>query len=203
MKLRTLMWLITLVAGLALGGLIIWRTTLSPRPPAQTAVLQTGQALIGGPFQLIDQESRPTTEALLQGHWTVVFFGFTACPDVCPTTLQALAQTEVQLGARAEQMRVVFISLDPERDTPAELRAYLSGPAMPTHVTGLTGSAEQVAAAARAYRVFYERVGTGSNYNINHSTAAYLMNPQGRFERVLAFGMTPQDMARQIRDAMG
>lgn len=198
MNLRTLMWAVTLVAGLLIGGAIIYRAA-SPRT-AQTGA--TGQALIGGPFQLVNQDGQPVTEAALRGHWTVVFFGYTYCPDVCPTTLQTLAQAQDQLGPNGRTLQVLFVSVDPQRDTPAQLKTYLAGTTMPRNTVGLTGTPAQVAAAARAYRVFYQRAGEGEGYTVNHSTAAYLMNPQGRFERVLAYGLTPDQTAEQIRAAM-
>ena len=199
MKLRTLMWVVTLAAGLLAGGLIIWRAAQGPVATTRT----TGTALVGGPFQLVNQDGRPTTEAVLRGRWTVVFFGYTYCPDVCPTTLQRLAQAQTALGARGQALQVVFVSVDPQRDTPSQLKTYLSGGAMPRNVLGLTGTAEQVAAAARAYRVFYQRAGTGPSYTVDHSTAAYRLNPPGRFERVLSYDMTPPQIAQQIGEAMG
>jgi len=92
--------------------------------------------------------------------------------------------------------------VDPGRDTPAQLKTYLSGEAAPKGAIGLTGSPAQVAAAAKAYRVFYQKVGEGPDYVVNHSTASYLMNPQGRFDRVLPFGVGPDELARQIGEAM-
>lgn len=198
MNFRTLMWVVTLVAGLLAGGLIIWQSAQGPVATNRT----TGTAQVGGPFQLVNQDGRPTTEAALRGRWTVVFFGYTYCPDVCPTTLQRLAQAQATLGDRGRDLQVVFISVDPARDTPAQLKSYLAGPAMPHNVTGLTGTPAQVAAAAHAYRVFYQRAGTGEAYTVDHSTAAYLMNPQGRFERVLSYDMTPPQIAAQIGQAM-
>jgi protein SCO1/2 len=160
------------------------------------------KSLVGGPFQLVDQTGKPVTEKMLKGKWTAVFFGFTYCPDVCPTTLQVLAQAQDQLGPKAKDFQVVFISVDPERDTPAQLANYLSGSAFPKGTIGLTGTPAQVAVAAKAYRVFYEKSGTGSDYLINHSTPTYLMDPKGRFNRVLPFGIGPEEVARQISDAM-
>jgi protein SCO1/2 len=131
-----------------------------------------------------------------------VFFGFTYCPDVCPTTLAAMGQAQTLLGPKAKDLQVIFVSVDPERDTPAQLANYLSNDAFPKGTIGLTGTPEQVAAAAKAYRVFYEKSGTGSDYLINHSTASYLMDPKGRFARVLPFGIGPDEIAKQISGAM-
>lgn len=187
-----------LIAACVLGLLVTTglalRVGLFDRPPPPASV--------GGPFQLVDQSGRPVDEKILKGRWNVVFFGFTYCPDVCPTTLQALAAATDQLGPKARDLRIVFVSVDPGRDTPAKMKAWLEAQGLPEGTLGLTGTPDQVAAAARAYRVFYEKQGDGPDYQVNHSTAAYLMDPRGRFERVLAYGLTPDQMAEQIRAAM-
>lgn len=156
----------------------------------------------GGNFELVDQTGKVTRQEVLRGKWTVVFFGFTYCPDVCPTTLAALGQAQALLGPRARKFQVIFISLDPERDTPAQLTTYLSNDAFPKGTVGLTGRPDQVAAVAKAYGVYYEKSGTGSDYLINHSTASYIMDPKGRFARVLPFGISPEEIANQITKAM-
>jgi protein SCO1/2 len=156
----------------------------------------------GGPFQMVDQNGRAATESLLKDRWTVVFFGFTYCPDACPTMLQALKAAEAELGRKAKDIQVVFVSVDPERDTPESLKAYVADDAFPEGTIGLTGTPEQVAAMAKAYRVYFKRRGEGEDYLVDHTTAAFLMNPKGEFVRVLAAGMTPTEMAAQIRDAM-
>ncbi len=161
-----------------------------------------GEALVGGPFQLVDQDGKPADQSRLAGKWSAVFFGYTSCPDVCPTTLQALAQAQTKLGARARDLQVVFISVDPDRDTPAQVKAYLAAPAFPQPTLGLTGSPAQVAAVAKAYRVFYQKAGEGEAYSVSHSSVIYLMNPLGRFDRVLTESQTPTQIADQIRDAM-
>lgn len=159
-------------------------------------------SLVGGPFQLVDQTGKPVSEKILKGKWSVVFFGFTYCPDVCPTTLQVMAQAQERLGAKAKDVQFVFISVDPERDTPAQMANYLSNDAFPKGTIGLTGTPAQVAAAAKAYRVFYEKSGEGSDYLINHSTPSYLMNPKGAFDRVIPFGIGPDEVVTQVSAAM-
>ena len=159
-------------------------------------------ALVGGPFELVNQDGKPVDARILKGRWSVVFFGYTYCPDVCPGTMQALSGAVDQLGARGKDVQIVFISVDPGRDSPATLRAWLQAQSLPEGTLGLTGTPQQVAAAARAYRVVYELQGEGADYQVNHSTAAYLMDPKGRFDRVLAYGLTPEQMADQIRRAM-
>ncbi|MGZ8369837.1 MAG: SCO family protein [Caulobacteraceae bacterium] len=158
--------------------------------------------LTGGPFQLVDQNGRAADESLLKGKWSAVFFGFTYCPDVCPATLQTLAEAEDRLGRKAEKLQVVFISVDPERDTSKVLKEYLASPGFPKRTIGLTGSPQAVASAAKAYRVYYRKAGDGPGYQVEHTSAIYLMNPKGRFVRVLAHGLTPDETAKLISDAM-
>ena len=157
---------------------------------------------VGGPFHLVDQNARSQTQAILKGKWSAVFFGYTFCPDVCPTTLQALGEAQDRLGPKAARFQVVFISVDPARDTPPQLKTYLSSPAFPKGTIGLTGTPAQVDEVAKAYHVFYQAQGSGAGYAVEHSSAVYLMDPQGRFSRVIAFGLPPEEMARQISDAM-
>jgi protein SCO1/2 len=176
-----------------------------PSKPIQSGgegVVASGTALIGGPFQLVNQDGRAVDQTALNGRWSAVFFGYTYCPDVCPTTLQTLAQAKAALGAAAKDLQVVFVSVDPDRDTPAQMKSYLATPAFPQPTLGLTGSARQVAAAAKAYRVFYQKRGSGEGYSVNHSAIIYLMNPDGKFDRVMAESLTPAEIATQIRQAM-
>ena len=165
-------------------------------------VVSTGEAKIGGPFQLVDQNGRPVDESMLEGKWSLVFFGFTYCPDYCPTTLQVLDATKQRLGDAAEDLQIVFISIDPERDTPQALKDYLSTDGFPEGVIGLTGTPEQVRAAADAYRALYEKVGEGEAYTMNHSLTIYLMGPDGRFRSALGHDLGPANAARIIEQAM-
>lgn len=180
--------------GVLVAGALAWRAGVFAGRPEQPAV--------GGPFQLVDQDGRLVDETVLKGKWSAVFFGFTYCPDVCPTTVQALKEAADQLGPRGEDLRIVFVSVDPERDRPAVLKQWIEAQSLPGGTIGLTGSPEQVAAAARAYRVFHQKRGEGEGYQVDHSTTVYLMDPRGRFARVLAYGLTPEQMADQIRAAM-
>ncbi|HQR91424.1 MAG TPA: SCO family protein, partial [Caulobacter sp.] len=144
-----------------------------------------------------------TTEKALNGKWSAVFFGFTYCPDVCPGTLQGLAAATDILGPKkAEDLQIVFISVDPERDDAKQMKAYVSADYVPKTTLGLTGTPQQVAAAAKAYRVYFAKVGDGPGYTIDHSTAIYLMDPKGRFSTVIPYNLPPEDIARRINDAM-
>jgi protein SCO1/2 len=158
--------------------------------------------LIGGPFQLVDQAGKPVDQSLLKGKWSAVFFGYTYCPDICPTSMFALGQAEGLLGARTRNFQTVFVSVDPERDTPARLAAYVAVPGYPKTLRGLTGTPQQVAVAAKAYRVPYQKVGSGPDYAVQHSGVIYLMNPRGRFACVIAPQSAPAEMARKIEAAM-
>lgn len=163
---------------------------------------QQQTAAVGGPFQMTDQSGRTVDQRVLKGKWSAVFFGFTQCPDACPTTLFALGQTQKLLGDRAKDVQTVFISVDPGRDTPKQMATYLSNDAFPKGTIGLTGTPAQVAAVAKAYHVFYQKAGDGPDYTVNHSTMTYLMDRKGRFACLIPYGETPQQMADQIRHAM-
>ena len=159
----------------------------------------TGQPSVGGPFQLVNQDGQTVDQTLLNGKWSLVFFGFTYCPDFCPTTLTVLEATRNRLGGTADDLQIVFITVDPARDTPQALKDYLSSDGFPPGVIGLTGSDEQIAAAARAYRAFYEKVGEDQDYTMNHSLTVYLMGPDGQFRSALAHDLGPEPSAELIR----
>lgn len=183
----------------AMAALLAWR----PGPAVRSGTGEsTGVAAVGGPFKLVDQDGRLADESLLEGKWTAVFFGFTYCPDICPVTLQTLGQAQQLMGARGRELQTVFITVDPARDTPQQLKAYLTSPVFPRPTIGLTGSPEQVAAAAKAYRAPYSQEGGGDDYVMNHPAMLYLMDKRGRFNRIIPHGLTPQDTARQITTAM-
>ncbi len=162
----------------------------------------TGQPLVGGEFHLVDQHGRPVDQTMLDGKWSLVFFGFTYCPEFCPTTLAELAAVQQRLGAQADDLQIVFISIDPQRDTPQALKDYLSSDGFPQGTIGLTGSPEQVAQAAKAYRAYYEKVGEGDGYTMNHSLTVYLMGPDGKFRTAVAYGLGPEKSTKIIQDAM-
>ena len=175
----------------AAAGLLAARSPPEPPPAA-----------IGGPFKLVDQNGRPVDQSILNGKWTAIYFGFTYCPDACPTTLQALAEARKKLGRRAEDLQVALISVDPERDTPAQMKLYLDNQAFPPGTIGLTGTPEQVAHAAKSFKVYYKKVGEGADYTVDHASIVYLMDPKGRFVQVIGHGTSPDDMARIIGQAM-
>jgi len=170
--------------------------------PQSLEVGSTGQAQVGGPFQLVNQDGQPVDQTILNGKWTLVFFGFTYCPDYCPTTLTMLEATKAQLGDKAKDLQFLFISVDPERDTPQALKDYLSADGFPEGVIGLTGTPQQVRAAADAYRAMYSKVGEGEGYTMNHSLTIYLMGPDGQFRGPLAHDIGPVRGAQVIERNM-
>ena len=183
-------------------ALVAASMSLSACGRGATASTQAASRGPGGPFTLVDQDGRPVDQRVLNGKWSIVFFGYTYCPDFCPTTLTTLGKAMEALGDKAKDTQVVFITVDPDRDTPTELKTYLSSRVFPKNVIGLTGTPDQVAQAAKAYKVFYQKDGSGKGYTVDHSTALYLMDPQGMFHGVIADGLTPEQDAQQISAAM-
>jgi protein SCO1/2 len=143
-------------------------------------------AMFGGPFTLVDTHGRTVTEASLKGRPFAIFFGFTRCPEVCPTTLSSLTRLHQALGKDADRLRIVFVSVDPGHDTPASLGAYLA--AFPIPVTGLTGTPAQLAQIETGYAVYVKKVPLeGGDYTIDHTASVYLMDAQGRFVSTLGY----------------
>lgn len=158
-----------------------------------------GQPTAGGPFTLVNQDGEVVDQTLLEGKWSLIFFGFTYCPDYCPTTLAFLQALRTELGPRGDELQMVFVSIDPERDTPQAMKDYLSSDGFPEGVIGLTGTPEQVAAAADAYDVFYSRSGEGETYTMNHSLAIWLVGPDGQARQTLNYELGPETAADIVR----
>lgn len=135
---------------------------------------------IGGPFTLVDHNGRTVTDRDFSGRPTLVFFGFTSCPDVCPTALWNVTELLREVGDSAKDLRVLFISVDPERDTPGKMKDYVSN--FDARVIGLTGTADQVGAAAKAYRAYFKKVPRdGGDYTMDHTATVYMMDRAGKF----------------------
>ena len=166
--------------------------------PAPGAPPNLGAPLIA-PFQLIDQAGQPVNERDVLGRPAVVFFGFTYCPEVCPTTLASLTATLGRLGAPADKLGVFFVSVDPERDTPDELKSYLS--AFDPRIRGLTGTDEQIAAFAKPLGVYYARTKIeGGGYTVDHTATVFLLDAQGRFVGSIAYGEAPDAALAKLRN---
>jgi protein SCO1/2 len=141
---------------------------------------------IGGPLRLTDQDGKPFDSTSLAGKPYAVFFGFTHCPDACPTTLSEIARVEDEIGAPAKELTTLFVTVDPERDTPSVLKEYISN--FGGNTVALSGTPEEVAQAAKEYRVFYKKVPTSDGgYTMDHTAVLYLMGRKGEFRDVIAY----------------
>jgi protein SCO1/2 len=170
-----------LVIGAAfLAGLFLWFGAVLVVSSRMSTPVAQQIAAVGGPFKLIDQNGKAVSDQDLKGRPFLVFFGFIHCPDVCPTTLFDVSEMLRALGPDADRTRALFITVDPERDTPAVMKDYLSS--FDPHLSGLTGDPAAIATVAKAYRVYYKKVPLdGGEYTMDHTAIVYLMDKEGRF----------------------
>ncbi len=187
---------IAVVAAAFLSGLLIFFGAIyfitGQGPGASSA------SAIGGPFQLIDQNGAAVTEQDFKGKPFLVFFGYTHCPDVCPATLFEVSELMRALGPGADRTGAAFITVDPERDTPAVMKDYLSS--FDPHLRGLTGDPAKIEAAEKAYRVYAKKVpAAGNDYAMDHTALVYLMDKQGRFVAPFSLKRTPEEAAAELR----
>ena len=190
--------LTVIVAGILIGALGSAALLMlgGQRPMVET----TGKGLIGGPFTLVDQTGRTVTDQDFRGRYMLVFFGFTHCPDVCPAELQVMSASLDELGPKAEQVVPIFITLDPERDTPAAMGAFVKN--FGSRFVGLTGSPEAIAAAAEAYGVAYAWIQEDTSkpdYSIDHSGLVYLMGKDGEYITQFTYGTPAAKMTETLR----
>ena len=178
---------------------------MAPAPEdGKVATRSSGTAAIGGPFTLTDQTGKAVTDKTYAGKYELIYFGYTFCPDACPTDLQVMSSALDMLGSEAARIQPIFITIDPERDTVPVMADYVSH--FHPSLIGLTGTPEQTAAAAKAYRVYYKKAPSpveGGVYLMDHSSFTYLMGPDGGFLESFAPGTDPEDMARRVREIMG
>lgn len=188
-----------LIAIAAVAAGLLWNA--GDRIGGLGRTVSTGEATIGGPFALVDQDGKTKTDADFRGRFMLIYFGYSFCPDVCPTTLQEMADAFAKLGLKKSRVVPVFITVDPARDTPRVLKDYLKsfGP----EFVGLTGAAKQIAEATRVYRVFIRKHPLpGGNYSMDHSGVIYLMGPDGRFvtyyEDEIGPGRMAEDLSKRL-----
>jgi protein SCO1/2 len=190
-----------ILAGLVIlgtGAFLALALREGPRGVAGTALASA----IGGPFQLVDQSGRTVTDADLKGKWSLVYFGYTHCPDACPTALNDISIALSELGPKRDAVRPVFITVDPERDTPEALKAYVTSFDAP--ILALTGTAEQVAKAAKGYRVYYAKhPEAGGDYSMDHSSVIYVMDPEGRFTASFTHESAPEQISERLKKLLG
>ena len=184
----------------AIGSLIALTSHQMGAPMAT----QSGKALIGGPFALTNQKGERVTDETFRGKYMLVSFGYTFCPDVCPAELQLMSNAVDLLGAKAEKVTPIFITIDPERDTVPQIAGYVEN--FHPRMVGLTGTPEEIKEAASAYRVYYakaEGASAASGYLMDHSTFLYLMDPQGQYVTHFPYGITREKLADGIAKAIG
>lgn len=202
--------IIAIAAGVVAAVLIAFalvkgaRIVTGPAPAPGGAVIATAGAAVGGPFALTDTTGRRVTDADFRGRYLLIYFGYTFCPDVCPTELQAMGRALDLLGPAADRIVPVFITVDPARDTPRAIADYVR--AFHPRMIGLSGSAEEIAGVAKAFRVYY-RLGQPSkpgadDYLVDHTSFVYLLGPDGKLAALLRGGVGPEVLAQGIRSVL-
>lgn len=187
---RTLLPLLAFVVGLV-GLCVAAFVVLAPKTQ------EAGTSSVGGPFTLTNQDGQRVTERDYAGRTHLVFFGFTHCPDVCPTTLQQIGDVLQALGPKGRDTRALFIAVDPERDTPDALKTYLAS--FDPRIVGLTGTPEEVAGAVKAYRAYVRKVPTKEgDYTMEHTALVYVMNGQNRFLNALNLARPSAEAAAEL-----
>ena len=189
---------------LVLAGAVLWLTRPEPGTPAAgIGIALPAGTRIGGTFTLIDAQNRPVTDETYRGRWLLVYFGYTFCPDVCPTALQTIADALDKLGKTGARITPLFITVDPARDTPAVMARYVRQ--FDSRIVGLTGSEPQIAEVAKAYRVYYakETPKDGTAYAMDHSSFIYLMDPEGRLAALFGPQATAAELAAAIGQKLG
>jgi protein SCO1/2 len=160
-----------------------------------------GPSAIGGQFKLVDQNGQPITDQDMKGRPFLVFFGYTHCPDICPTTLFDVSELMRALGKDADRTGALFITVDPERDTPAAMKDYMAS--FDPHLRGATGDRKAIEAAEKAYRVYSKKVPTDNgDYSMDHTALVYLMDKQGRFVAPFSLKRRPEEAAAELRKYM-
>ena len=185
--------LLAIVAG---AGLMF---ALTPgQPPEQSSA---PSAAIGGPFTLVDVKGETVTDQSYRGKWMLIYFGYTFCPDACPTALTNISLALAKLGLDADKIVPLFITVDPKRDTPKVMADYLQS--FDPRIVGLTGSQAQTDSAAKAYRVYLAaQKSDGNDYLVDHSAFFYVMNPEGKFVNIIAGAASGDQMADKLRAMM-
>jgi protein SCO1/2 len=190
-RFRMILWGLVVVAAIAATALFVFSP---PRNPV-------GVGLGGGTYSLVDGQGQPVDQAMLTGHPSLLFFGYTHCPDVCPTTMAEMATWLEMLGPAADGLKAYFVTVDPERDTPEVLGDYVGW--MDGKVTAVTGSRPEIDKMMAAWKVLGEKVGTGDDYTMNHTASVFLVNPQGGFEGTIAYGENADTAVAKIRKLVG
>ena len=195
--LRLALWaVVVLVVGIGLVAMLVPDRT----PPSAGEAAYAD--LIGGPFALTAPDGSRVTDQTLKGTPFAIFFGFTRCPDICPTTLSRMASLRKQLGPDGDRFRIVFVSVDPGYDSPEDIGRYVA--LFGTPILGLTGTDQEVDAAVKAYRAFYQKVPTTSgDYTIDHTASVYLMDASGRLQSIIGYDETGPSALAKLKRLVG
>jgi protein SCO1 len=187
-----------LVLGAFLAGLVLCGAVILLVSSQFSSQSGPQIAAVGGPFRLVNQDGQTVTDQDYKGRPFLVFFGFTHCPEICPTTLFEVSEIIRKLGADGDRVRAIFITIDPERDTPAALKEYLSS--FDRRLSALTGDADAIAAVAKSYRAFYRKVPLEQGgYTMDHTAIVYLMDKQGRFVAPFSLKRTIETSVAELR----
>ena len=189
---------VMLVFSAFLAGLVLFAAVVFLVGGRASIPGPTSPSAIGGPFRLTDQDGRAVSHQDMKGKPFLVFFGFTHCPDVCPTTLFDVSEVLAKLGPDGDRVGALFVTVDPERDTPAKIKDYLSS--FDPHLRGLSGDADAIAAMQKGYRAYSKKIPLAEGgYTMDHSALVYLMDKEGRFVAPFNLKRRPEDSAADLR----
>jgi protein SCO1/2 len=192
--------------------ILVWQSYIGPEYFSEYRTSDGGQVVqvqnigvpqIGGPFVLVNQDGKTVSEADFKGKYMLIYFGYTYCPDVCPTSLTTMGDALDMLGDKAEDITPVFITVDPERDDPEALKMYVEY--FHPRLVGLTGSVDQVMTAAKAYKAYFSKFGDGygdDDYTMDHSSITYLIAPDGNFVTHFGHGVEAEPMAEKLLEVL-
>ncbi len=203
-----LYWAIAGFSALVLGAFCVaaglsFRFYPEPIVSESQPVTTSGTAAIGGPFTLVATDGQMVTDRTYRGKWLLIYFGYTSCPDACPTALNSMSVALEKLGSRAGEFQPLFVTVDPQRDTRDVVANYLTS--FDSRIVGLTGSEDQIASVIKTYRLYVSREKSdspGKDYSVSHSSFLYLKDPQGAFVSVIHSDATGEEIATRLRKEM-
>ena len=191
------------VAGTLLAGGVLLGTVLRQRGMTSGTVTTSGTATIGGPFTLVATNGQNVSDQTYRGKWVLIYFGYTYCPDACPTALNSISVALEKLGSDASNLQPLFVTVDPKRDTRDVMAAYMKS--FDSRILGLTGTKDEIAGVIRQYHLYVSQdksESEGDDYFVSHSSYIYLMNPQGKFVDVIPGGAAGNEIAVWLRKEM-
>lgn len=193
-EIQKVLWGLAGIATLAFAWLVLWPDDRAGQSPEDAAAFRAA-------FELTDHQGNERTQNDFSGRWMLVFFGFTNCPDICPTTLSEVAAVMDGLGTRSDKVQPIFISIDPERDTPAALAEYV--PLFDAGIIGLTGTPEQIARTSETFPIYFERIedaATPDGYTMGHTSHLLLFDPEAGFAGSWSYGTPAEDILADLRE---